>query len=134
MKQVIDRVLEKAGGTLAVVSHSLEAPSRSSSESSSSISSSASSTAAGAAASPGAPGELIEAGAGAGGGGAAVAEARAAAAAAVAALEAMGAERTRHGWLLLPDAAGCGPIYLAVLHKLASCDLRRVKVNKYARS
>lgn len=61
-------------------------------------------------------------------------ESRAAAGAAlVAALEGAGAERTRHGWLLLPDAAGCGPIYCCVLHKAASCDFKRVKVNKYAR-
>lgn len=59
----------------------------------------------------------------------------AAATALVSALEAVGAERTRHGWLLLPDATSppCGPIFLAVLHKAASSDLRRVKVNKYAR-
>lgn len=88
--------------------------------------------------------------------------------------EAWGAERTPHGWLLLPDAtgeaactplacecpacpahhvvrlgsplsspealtgigllhcAGYGPIYLSVLEKVASTDLRRAKVNKYA--
>lgn len=61
--------------------------------------------------------------------------AKGAAAALLAALAGMGAERTRHGWLLLPDATSppCGPIFLAVLHKAASSELRRVKVNKYAR-
>ena len=54
-------------------------------------------------------------------------------AAAAAALDAAGAERTRHGWLLLPDGPlGCGPIYLAVVEKTASSSFRRVKVNKYA--
>jgi 16S rRNA C967 or C1407 C5-methylase (RsmB/RsmF family) len=27
-------------------------------------------------------------------------------------------EATRHGWILLPDVCGCGPIYFAVLQKL----------------
>ena len=53
--------------------------------------------------------------------------------AAAAALEAAGAQRTRHGWLLLPDGPlGCGPIYLAVLDKVGSSSFRRVKQNKYA--
>ncbi len=47
-------------------------------------------------------------------------------------LAAWGAEPTRHGWLLLPDATGWGPMYVCVLEKVASSDLRRVKVNKYA--
>lgn len=85
---VVQRVLDKAQGSLAVIAHTLQAPS---------------------------------------------ASASAGAAAALAALDAAGAERTRHGWLLLPDATGCGPIYLAVLHKSASSELRRTKVNKYAR-
>ena len=52
---------------------------------------------------------------------------------AAAALEGAGAERTRHGWLLLPDAAlASGPIYLAVVQKTASSSLKRVKQNTYA--
>lgn len=52
--------------------------------------------------------------------------------AAAAALDAAGAQRTRHGWLLLPDGPlGCGPIYLAVLEKTASSSFKRVKQNKY---
>ena len=48
--------------------------------------------------------------------------------------EALRAERTRHGWVLLPDATGWGPIYLCVLHKSASLgSLRRQKANKYSR-
>jgi hypothetical protein len=43
------------------------------------------------------------------------------------------AERTRHGWLVMPDGAGAGPMYVAVLHKVGCSDLRRTKVNKYAR-
>lgn len=50
---------------------------------------------------------------------------------AAAALEAAGAERTRHGWLLLPDTALSGPIYLTVLEKTGSSSLRRIKQNKY---
>lgn len=50
-----------------------------------------------------------------------------------AALEAAGAQRTRHGWLLLPDGPlDCGPIYLAVVDKVGSSSFRRVKQNKYA--
>ncbi|KAL4433921.1 hypothetical protein ABPG75_000362 [Micractinium tetrahymenae] len=108
--EVIDRVLEKAGGSVAVISHTLQALSSGSTGGS------------------GSGIALIhEAAAGA--------DQAAAAAALVSALEGMGAERTRHGWLLLPDATSppCGPIFLAVLHKSASSDLRRVKVNKYAR-
>jgi hypothetical protein len=47
-------------------------------------------------------------------------------------LEGFGAERTRHGWMILPDATGWGPIYLAVLRKRAEVEIKRVKVNKYA--
>ncbi|GAB4818203.1 hypothetical protein N2152v2_005249 [Parachlorella kessleri] len=46
--------------------------------------------------------------------------------------ETWGAERTQHGWLLLPDTTGFGPIYVCVLEKMASSDLKRTKVNKYA--
>ena len=88
---VVQRLLERAQGSVAVVSHALDAEA-------SGIGSAST----------------------------------AAAVAPAAALEALGAERTRHGWLLLPDAAGCGPIYLAVLHKRSSTDLRRTKINKYA--
>ena len=50
-------------------------------------------------------------------------------------LAALGAEPTRHGWLVLPDAGGWGPIYLALLRKTAPLgDMRRRAVNKYARS
>ncbi|KAI7837380.1 hypothetical protein COHA_008819, partial [Chlorella ohadii] len=53
--------------------------------------------------------------------------------AAAAALEAAGAQRARHGWLLLPDGPlDCGPIYLAVVDKVGSSSFRRVKQNKYA--
>lgn len=109
-QQVIDRVLDKAGGSLAVISHTLQPPGASGLACSGSGSGSAE------------------------GGKGATTGHDPAAAAMLAALEGMGAERTRHGWLLLPDATSppCGPIYLAVLHKAASSDLRRVKVNKYA--
>ncbi|KAL4441875.1 hypothetical protein ABPG77_003791 [Micractinium sp. CCAP 211/92] len=110
--KVIDRVLDKAGGSLAVISHTLQ-PLRASG--------------------PGCSASASASGSAADGKGAATGH-DPAAAAMVASLEGMGAERTRHGWLLLPDATSppCGPIYLAVLHKAASSDLRRVKVNKYA--
>jgi 16S rRNA C967 or C1407 C5-methylase (RsmB/RsmF family) len=86
---VVGRLLERAQGAVAVVSHTLCAP--------------------------GAPPATA-----------------AAAAARVAALDGC-AERTRHGWLVMPDGAGAGPMYVAVLHKVGCSDLRRTKVNKYAR-
>ena len=44
-------------------------------------------------------------------------------------------ERTRYGWMLLPDAAeqqGWGPLYCSVLEKVDETDMRRPpKENKY---
>lgn len=40
------------------------------------------------------------------------------------------ADRTRYGWLILPDRSGWGPMYVAVLKKTARLEKRR-KVNKY---
>ena len=107
---VVDRVLQLAGDSVRVISHTLRAP-------------------------PGPHSGPSSDGAAADDSSSDDEAAAAAAAAAVAALEGVGAERTRHGWLLLPDAPGLGggPIYVAVLHKTSSSALRRVKVNKYAR-
>ena len=105
---MVDRVLQLAGDSVHVISHTLRAPPGPHSGPSSDGAAADDSSSDGEAA---------------------------AAAAAVAALEGAGAERTRHGWLLLPDAPGLGggPIYVAVLHKTSSSALRRVKINKYAR-
>lgn len=46
-------------------------------------------------------------------------------------LKAFGAERTKHGWLILPDNHGWGPIYLSVLEKTRHTDMKRMKTNKY---
>lgn len=46
-------------------------------------------------------------------------------------LKALGAERTQHGWLILPDSHGWGPIYLSVLVKVRDTDMKRTKTNKY---
>jgi 16S rRNA C967 or C1407 C5-methylase (RsmB/RsmF family) len=44
---------------------------------------------------------------------------------------ALGAERTKHGWIILPDSTGWGPIYWCTLRKDAQTDMKRVKANKY---
>ena len=106
---VVQRVLDRAGPALAVVSHTLGS------------------------AQPAVPTAAPPAPAAAAAGAPAPGQRQAARELVVAAdFEAWGAERTRHGWLLLPDASGWGPMYVCVLDKLASCDLRRAKVNKYA--
>lgn len=105
---VLDRVLERAGGSVQAISHTLLQPPTGGDASPSSATCPLGSSSREAA------------------------EAAEAAAAAVEALEGEGAERMRHGWLILPDQpAGCGPIYLAVLHKRASSDLRRRRMTKY---
>lgn len=45
---------------------------------------------------------------------------------------ALGAERTKYGWIILPDTTGWGPIYWCNLRKNEHTDMKRTKVNKYA--
>eukprot|EP00887_Chlorella_sp_A99_P003662 scaffold7.g3662.t1 len=125
---VVERVLERTGTAVEVASHSPQRPEQRPQPQQQQ---------------PGAAAALPSphppaAAAAAAGGGPASSGSGAAAEVGPAFYEAMGAERTRHGWLVLPDAVGGGPIYVCVLRKVAGAgqgfSLRRRKVNKYAPS
>ena len=49
-------------------------------------------------------------------------------------LERFGAEKMRHGYVVLPDKTGWGPIYLSIIEKVEKSPFRRLKVNKYGKN